>query len=206
MTQILAIYGSPRRGGNTDRLLDAFLDGAEETHSVCRRVYASDREIAACNGCQACEVDGHCVIEDDMQQVYGWIGEADLVVLASPVYFYGLTAQAKALIDRSQSLWACKYRLGIRAQKPRAGFLISAGGSKGRRLFECAELTMKYFCDAIDARFLGSLTFASVDRWEDIDRHPEYLDEARGSGQRITAQLASADETSQPSHGGGENR
>jgi multimeric flavodoxin WrbA len=188
--QILAIFGSPRRGGNTDRLLETFVEGAEETGAVCRRLVVRDQGIGPCDGCQACDADGICVLRDGMQPVYEWIDEADLVVLASPIYFYGITAQAKALVDRSQALWARKHRLGIRSSGPKFGFLISTGGSKGRRLFECAELTMKYFSDAIDAHYVGSLTFRSIDRLGDIERHPQYLDEARDSGRRLAADLS----------------
>jgi multimeric flavodoxin WrbA len=187
--QILAIFGSPRRGGNTERLLEAFLEGACTGATSCRRLVVTDQGIGPCTGCQACDADGACVLDDGMKPVYEWIDEADLVVLASPIYFYGITAQAKALIDRSQALWARKHRLGIRASVAKSGFLIAAGGSRGKKLFECAELTMRYFCDAIDARYLGSLTFRSIDGLGDIEGHPEYMDEARESGRRLAAEV-----------------
>jgi multimeric flavodoxin WrbA len=192
MINILAIYGSPRRGGNTDRLMEAFLAGAAPATLECRRVKVGDMEFCPCTGCQECDAGGTCVVDDAMQDVYRWIGEADLVVLASPIYFYGLTAQAKAIVDRSQALWVRKHRLGLAASRPKSGFLIAAGGSKGTRLFECAELTMRYFCDALDARYLGSLTFRSLDARVDIDRHPEYVDSARETGRRIANEVATA--------------
>ena len=97
MIKILAIFGSPRRNGNTDRLLEAFLEGPVSTSIACRRVRVSEMEFTPCTGCRMCEKKGHCVVPDGMQVVYEWIDDADLVVLASTVYFYGLTAQAKAL-------------------------------------------------------------------------------------------------------------
>ncbi len=199
MIKILAIFGSPRRNGNTDRLLEAFLAGPAAASIACRRVRVSEMEFTPCTGCGMCEEKGHCVIPDGMQVVYEWIDDADLVVLASPVYFYGLTAQAKALVDRSQAMWARKYRLGVTGAKTKAGFLISTGGSKGRRLFECVELTVKYFCDAIDARYLGSLTIRSLDRMGDVERHPEYLEQARDAGRRIVAEWSASAEGSQAS-------
>jgi multimeric flavodoxin WrbA len=185
MTHVLGVFGSPRRGGNTDRLLEEFLSGAAEGGARCTRVIAAEADIKPCTGCQHCEIERRCVIEDGMQRVYALIEDADVVVLASPIYFYGLTAQAKALVDRCQVFWARKHRFGERATKPRAGFLISVGGSAGPRLFECAEMTMKYFCEALDAEYVGSLTFRSIDLPGDIDRHPEYLEETRHSGRRI---------------------
>ncbi len=199
--QILAIYGSPRRGGNTDRLLDAFIEGTRGSHADCRRLVVAREEIGGCTGCRGCDSNGRCVVQDGMQSVYRWIEEAHLVVLACPIYFYGLTAQAKALVDRAQALWVRKHRLGLRATRPKSAFFISAGGSKGKRLFECAELTMRYFCDAIDARYAGSLTFRSIDHPGDIERRPEYLDRARESGRRLAAELAGHGEDNSSAQG-----
>ena len=174
---------------NTDRLMEAFLEGASGAGADCQRLVVTDHDIGACTGCQACDADGACVLDDGMKPVYEWIDRAELVVLASPIYFYGITAQAKALVDRSQALWARKHRLGIRSSVRKSGFLIAVGGSKGKNLFECAELTMRYFSDAIDAQYLGSLTFRSIDRLGDIEGHPEYIDQARESGRRLAAEL-----------------
>lgn len=195
MAHVLGVFGSPRRGGNTDRLLEMFLSGATEGGAQSTRVIASAAGIEPCTGCQQCETERRCVIEDGMQPIYGLIEDADVIALASPIYFYGLTAQAKAFVDRCQVFWARKHRFGERAKKTRAGFLISVGGSKGERLFECAEMTMKYFCEALDAAYIGSLTFRSIDQPGDIDRHPEYLEEARRIGHRI------AEERTASSHG-----
>ena len=104
--RVLGIYGSPRRGGNTDQLLDRALEGAQSAGAEVTRVYARDLKMCGCLECGGCDETGKCVVEDDMQSVYPLLQEADVIFLASPIFFYGLTAQAKALIDRSQANWA----------------------------------------------------------------------------------------------------
>ncbi len=93
--------GSPRKNGNTDRLVDAFVKGAEARHEV-EVVSAHDYKVAPCIGCNTCFLrDGNrCAQDDDMTRIYGKLAESDTVVIASPVYFYGISAQLKAVIDR----------------------------------------------------------------------------------------------------------
>lgn len=98
---ILVLSGSPRRGGNTDLLVEAFVKGASERHSV-EVVTVSDGKIHPCIGCNACfKREGHtCFQNDDMVEIYAKMSRAEMLVIASPVYFYGLSSQLKAVIDR----------------------------------------------------------------------------------------------------------
>ena len=98
---ILILSGSPRKGGNTDLLVEAFVKGASQKHHV-EVVSVHDYKINPCLGCNACfkKTDNTCVQKDDMPLVYKKMKEADMLVVASPVYFYGLSAQLKAVIDR----------------------------------------------------------------------------------------------------------
>ena len=97
---IVILSGSPRKGGNTDLLVDAFVKGASQKHAV-EVVSVHDHKVAPCMGCNACfQSGGICVQKDDMAEIYEKMKVADLLVIASPVYFYGLSAQVKALIDR----------------------------------------------------------------------------------------------------------
>lgn len=98
---ILILSSSPRKGGNTDLLVDAFVKGASQKHQV-EMVSVRDYHVSPCIGCNACftsEIHA-CVQKDDMTSIYGKMAEADMLVIASPVYFYGLSAQLKAVIDR----------------------------------------------------------------------------------------------------------
>lgn len=98
---ILILSGSPRKGGNTDLLVEAFVKGAAQKHHV-EIVSVHDYKINPCVGCNACfrNEDNICVQKDDMGVVYAKAAVADMLVIASPVYFYGLSAQLKAVIDR----------------------------------------------------------------------------------------------------------
>ena len=101
MSRIIVLAGSVRKGGNTEMLARAFADGAGQRHEV-ELVSVADYRILPCLGCNSCySGEGHrCVQRDDMAAIYGKLMEADTVVVASPVYFYGISAQLKALVDR----------------------------------------------------------------------------------------------------------
>lgn len=98
---ILILSGSSRNNGNTDLLVEAFAKGASEKHHV-EVVSVHDYTVHPCMGCNACfSSEGNaCVQKDDMPVIYSKLANADMLVIASPVYFYGLSAQLKALIDR----------------------------------------------------------------------------------------------------------
>ncbi len=101
---ILILSGSPRKGGNTDLLVEAFAKGASQKHHV-EVVSVHDYKVNPCMGCNACFMskDNICVQKDDMTIIYEKMAYADMLVIASPVYFYGLSAQLKAVIDRSHN-------------------------------------------------------------------------------------------------------
>ena len=98
---ILILTGSPRKGGNTDLLVEAFVKGASQQHYV-EVVSVHDYNVNPCMGCNACfrNKSNACVQNDDMPLIYEKMSGADMLVIASPVYFYGLSAQLKAVIDR----------------------------------------------------------------------------------------------------------
>lgn len=109
--KVLGIFGSPRRGGNTDILLEEALKGVEKERGEVERLHLTDFTITPCKECHGCDETGQCVIRDDMQKIYPKLLEADVIILASPIFFYGITAWAKALVDRCQAFWARKYLL-----------------------------------------------------------------------------------------------
>ena len=99
--KVLVISSSPRKGGNSDILCDAFAEGAKEAGNEVEKVRIADLKIGYCTGCYACQKTGKCAIKDDAQGVIDKMRTADVIVLASPVYFYSICAQLKALIDRT---------------------------------------------------------------------------------------------------------
>ena len=98
---ILILSGSPRKGGNTELLVEAFVKGASQKHHV-EVVSVRDYKVNPCVGCNVCfkSKDNTCVQKDDMTIIYEKMAHADMLVIASPVYFYGLSAQLKTVIDR----------------------------------------------------------------------------------------------------------
>jgi len=187
--KVLGLFGSPRRGGNTEILLEEALKGAEREGAEIERLYLSDLKITPCTECHGCDETGDCVILDEMQKIYPKLLEADIIILASPIFFYGVTAWAKALIDRSQALWAKKYlvndpSMGKRGKR-RKGFFISVGATKGQKVFEGAILTVKYFLDALNAEYTGELLYRGVDGKGEILKHPKALEQAREAGRKL---------------------
>lgn len=101
MKQILAISASPRRGGNSDVLCDAFLRGAREAGHEAEKIFLRDLDIRYCTGCGVCNTTHTCVQKDGMKEILDKMVQADVIVLATPVYFYSMDAQLKTLIDRT---------------------------------------------------------------------------------------------------------
>jgi multimeric flavodoxin WrbA len=191
--KVLGIFGSPRRGGNTEILLEEALKGAEKEGANIERLYLGDFTITPCKECHGCDDTGKCILLDDMEKIYPKLLEADVVILASPIFFYGVTAWAKALIDRSQALWARKYLLKDpslgKEGKKRKGFFISVGATKGPKVFDGAILTVKYFFDVLNAEYTGELVFRGVEAKGDISKHPEALQRAVEAGRKLVSDL-----------------
>lgn len=104
--KVLILSGSPRKGGNSDLLCNEFMRGAAESGNAAETVRIAEKKIGYCRGCYYCrQSGGKCVIKDDMDEVLQKIIDADVIVLASPVYFYSIDAQLKAVIDRTVARW-----------------------------------------------------------------------------------------------------
>ena len=187
--KVLGIFGSPRRGGNTELLLEETLKGAEKEGAKVERLFLSDFTITPCKECHGCDNTGNCIILDDMGKIYPKLLEADIIILTSPIFFYGVTAWAKALIDRSQAFWARKYLLKDpslgKEGKKRKGFFISVGATKGPKVFDGAIQTVKYFFDVLNVEYVGELVFRNVEAKGDILKHPEALQQAFEAGRRL---------------------
>lgn len=186
--KIVGIYGSPRRGGNTELLLGEFLRGCREAGAEVEEFHLRDMKISPCLEIYACKKDGNCPIDDDMKLLYGKFVEADGLAIASPIFFYAVSAQLKAVIDRCQAMWARKYLLHqpvSPGKTMRKGVFLAVGGSKGEKIFEGPLLTMKYFFDALDVTFYRSLLFREIDGKGDILKHPTAMAEAFALGKEF---------------------
>lgn len=185
---VLGIYGSPRKGGNTELLLKELLRGCQDVGAEIEEVFLRALKVSPCLEIYACKKNGQCPIPDDMQSLYPKLVEADALALASPIFFYAVSAHAKAFIDRCQVMWARKYLLKqpISPGKPhRRGVFLSVGGSKGSKIFDGPLLTMKYFFDSLDMTFYRSLLFQNIDAQGDILKHPAAMAEAYALGKEL---------------------
>ena len=187
---VLGISTSPRRHGNTEILLDEVLRGAKYAGGSVEKIVLNDMNIAPCRECEHCIEAGHCVVQDDMQTLYPKLIEVDRLAFASPIFFMGLCAQAKALVDRSQAFWIKKYVRKENVAPPdriprRKGLFVSVGGTRGEKLFKCAQLTMKYFFDVLEMEYADNLTVGRVDAKGEISGHPTALKDAYEAGKRL---------------------
>ncbi|MBS0012711.1 MAG: flavodoxin family protein [Desulfobacterales bacterium] len=189
MGKIVAIYGSPRRAGNTATLLAEAVAGARSRGALVEEIVLRDRKISPCLEIYGCKKSGECVIKDDFQAVRDAMLAADGLMLATPIFFYTVSAHVKALMDRCQSLWVKKYWIDKTAPGQwatrRQGLLISVGATKGKRLFDGTLLTVKYFFDVLDARLWDSLLYRGLDFEGDVQKYPQYLEQARDAGCRL---------------------
>ncbi len=185
---VTGFMGSPRKHGNTAYLLDRFLEEAARLGAETRKIHVPDLKVTPCTGCSVCEKKGRCVFKDDMQTtVFPLLRNSGLVVMASPIYFYTVPAEFKAMIDRTQTLWSRKFKLGLKDPEEgrRKGFLLSVGATRGKDLFDSINLTMKYFFRGISTDFKGGLTYARIEDPGDMKKHPDVDEHIRLAAQKL---------------------
>jgi multimeric flavodoxin WrbA len=185
--KVLALFGSPRRGGNSDTLMEELLSGVSRDGGVSiTRLYLSEMNILPCAGCGTCEKTGACRIQDDMQDIYPLLEDTQVVVLSSPVYFFGLSSQCKVMIDRTHMFWARKHVLNrswsLDDEIIRQGFFISTAGTDKQDLFIAGETIVKNFFECMEAVYQGSLTVEKVQESGSIKKKTWALKEAYNKG------------------------
>ncbi len=185
--KVLGIMGSPRLRGNTELLLDEALRGAREKGAETEKITAAKLKIAPCREYYGCLKDGNCVIRDDMDDIYPKILAADAVIMATPIFFYTVSAQLMLLISRCQALWARKYVLKNLDIPLKKGAFIAVGATRGAKLFDGPKLTLKYFFQAINAEYTDELLIRGVDKRGEIKDHPDYLAAAYELGKKLAS-------------------
>jgi multimeric flavodoxin WrbA len=199
MLKVLGLLGSARKGGNTELLLQGLITGIERTKptgSVVEVVRLSDLKIKPCLNCGGCDKTGVCIQQDDMGLLFDKLVTYDLILLASPIYFMGLSAWTKAMIDRCQCLWVRKYKLDAPPDIPRErrkGLFISVSGMKKPTVFQGAKLTVKSFFASIHVTYIGDLLFSEIDAKGDITAHPSALKIAEELGQTVVSEFDNTD-------------
>jgi multimeric flavodoxin WrbA len=191
---ITAIYGSPRRQGNTAALLTRAVAGARAAGAVVSEVVLRDLKMSPCLEIYGCKQAGRCVIQDDFHQVLNQLMNSQGIMLASPIFFYTVSSHTKILMDRCQSLWVKKYWIDqapFGPRKPtRKGLVICAGATRGKKLFEGTLLSIRYFFDVLDMEIWRELLYRELDLEGDVLKHPEYLDEAFRAGKDLALSLS----------------
>lgn len=186
MAQILAFYGSPRRQGNSATLLRQAVEGARQAGADVEEIVLRDLKLSPCLEIYGCLKTGRCAIQDDFQTVYDKIEASSGIMLASPIFFYTVSAHTKALMDRCQSFWVKKYwidKVPFKVKRyRRKGLFIAVGATHGNKLFDGVLLTVNYFFDAIDTEPWGQLLCRGLDFQGDVAKHPDYLEQARAQG------------------------
>ncbi len=186
--RVVAFHGSPRVGGNSDILLQEALKPVREaSHEV--QVFNPNRmNIRPCQNCGGCEESGVCVIKDDMAGIYDAVMTADRIVIASPIFFFALSAQIKTVIDRFQCFWCRKYLLKNpvpEGPQGRKGLLLLVGGMKKDVGVQCGEATAKAFFRTVSVPEHETLSFLEIDHKGAIGHHPTALHDAYHAGQRL---------------------
>jgi multimeric flavodoxin WrbA len=164
---------SPGGGGNTELLLKEFLRGASASGHETELIILNKFEISPCTSCGSCQENGQCIIDDDMQSMYNKLLEADYIVLASPIYFGGVSAQLKSFIDRCQTLWSRKYILketliSPDKEKPFRIFHFHCRSTNARKFFEGAIIVIKTVFHVLDIKYKGELLFPCMERKETL--------------------------------------
>lgn len=181
---ILGIAGSPRRNGNTDRLLREAINTLTQAGYSSEIITVRELQYSPCLGCNACSETGLCVQKDDIQYLQERLVAADRIIVAAPVFFMGINAQVKAMIDRMQPFWALKYVfkkpvITESERLPRYGLFLSAAGTEFPDVFACAERSIKNFYHVLDIRYYASCAYRGIDQAGDIDNHPTAFSEVR---------------------------
>ena len=173
--KIVAIYGSPRIGGNTAVLMDYFLKGIMENTRYSEgavtidSLLIKDKNISPCRECCNCSKTGECIIPDDMQEIYKLLIEADFIAVASPVFFTTVSGYLKAVIDRCQRFWVLKYEHNKKIiKKTRGGIFISTSGSGQEDIIKCSIKVIRSFFDVLFVDYLKDFTFNGIDKKGEI--------------------------------------
>lgn len=193
---VMGISGSPHRHGNTETLLDAFLDGAAEEGAGIEKVILKKLDYSPCRGCNTCHKTGVCIMEDDAPPLFDRILSMDCIAVASPIYSMGITAELKGLIDRAQYLWAKKFVLKtlyfpnehIQRHK---GVFISTAGLSWDNVFDAAFPAITAFFNTIGFEYYDNIIANDMDKYKGIKGHPTALQEARDKGRRVVKEIRS---------------
>jgi multimeric flavodoxin WrbA len=188
--KVLGISGSPHRHGNTEALLDSFLEGTHASGGTVEKVILNTLQYSPCRGCNACHKSGECIVKDDAVILYEKILASDCLAVASPIYTMGITAELKGFIDRQQYLWARKFILKtlyfsddhIKRHK---GIFISTAGLGWDNVFDGAFPVITALFNTTGFEYYDNVIANDMDRYGGVKKHPAALKDAFEKGGKV---------------------
>jgi multimeric flavodoxin WrbA len=188
--RIIGILGSPLPEGNTAHLLDMALKGAEDAGCMVEKISITSLCFESCQEMFFCKDHETCIMDDDMQQLYPKLREADGIILATPIMFMGIPGRLKSFMDRCQVFYMAKYlrKDSLVPPEKRAGrkaLFICISGMNVPEVFVGAKLTVKAFLDIIDCQYGDELLINDMDTIKDVTRLPPLMEAAYAKGKAL---------------------
>lgn len=175
---VLVISTSPRKNGNSDALADAFIRGAQQAGNQVEKINLYDKTIGFCKGCLTCQSTQRCIINDDASAIAQRMLTADVIVFATPIYYYGMCGQMKTLLDRANPLYSADYRF-------RDIYLLAAAAEEDEHTVDGAVTGLQGWIDCFEkARLAGTVFAGGVTAVGEIQNHPT-LAKAQELGQHV---------------------
>lgn len=175
---VLIVSSSPRKNGNSETLADAFAKGAQEAGHSVETVHLREKQLGFCKGCLACSKLGYCVIQDDAIEIAAKMHDADVLVFATPVYYYSVCGQLKTMLDRANPLFGSDYAFT-------EAYLLATAADGGHSTFDGAKKAVQGWVDCFPRCTLAGTVFVGgVNGVGEIAGHPA-LEQAQRMGMEI---------------------
>lgn len=163
---VLVLSTSPRKGGNSDALADAFVRGAQEAGNQVEKITLYDKTIGFCKGCLSCQNTQRCIIRDDADAITQKMLTADVIAFATPIYYYGMCGQMKTLLDRANPLFPADYQF-------RDIYLLAAAAEADEHTVDGAVTGLQGWIDCFEkSRLAGTVFAGGVTAVGEIQGHP----------------------------------
>jgi multimeric flavodoxin WrbA len=185
--KVAGISGSPRRGGNSEALLDRALEGAVVAGASIEKIVLNELDFKPCQECGGCDATGACVLGDDMEPLYRTIESADALIVVTPVFFGSVSAQLKMMIDRFQCRWMAKYVINKTgsAGRRRRGLFLCVSGSHRKDFFENAKAIVRNLFACLDIDYHGEQFCVGIEKKDDIKNDAASLKKAFELGRAL---------------------